>query len=215
MKYVVSLALLVAVAACGGSSSSPTTPSGNSTPSNRNPSVTSMSVTPSFGIQDLTTFSYTASASDPDGDSVTFAWDVAGNSASGSSGTIRFSTGGSGTARVTVSDGHGGSASDTRTFVVGSMTGTWSGSFDGWYFTSNLQQSGGRVTGDYSDQAGPGKLDPASVNTIDANGNVELRYKSGKWSDFYFRGTMDATGRKITGGVYGSGYTGQPFTMSK
>jgi len=216
MRRLVCAAALLLAIACGGGSknSTPTTPT-TPTPTNRAPTINSMSFTPSFGIQQLTTFSYSVSASDPDGDTLTYSWDIAGNTATGTNGTISFSSGGNATARVTASDGKGGTATDSRTFIVGSMTGRWTGSFDVWNFTTNLTQNNTVLTGDYSDQLGDGRLDPASANTIDANGNVVLRYKQSTFSDFTFRGTMDSTGRRVTGGVFGSGYNGTPFTMNK
>jgi hypothetical protein len=213
---------VVLISACGGKTSSPsnTTPTSPTTPTpttpvNHAPSITAMSITPSFGIAQLTQFSFSGSASDPDGDAISFAWDVAGNSFTGTSGTVTFSNGGNGTAKLTVTDSNGAAASDTRTFVVGSATGTWTGTFGSWVFTSHLTQTGTLITGDYSDQLGPGRLDPAVANTIDGNGNVKLRYKQAVFSDFTFTGTMDATGRRITGVVNGSGYVNTPFTMSK
>ena len=210
------------VSACSGKSSSPsnTTPTSPTTPTpttpvNHAPAITAMSITPSFGIAQLTQFSFSGSASDPDGDAVSFAWDVAGNPFTGTSGTITFSSGGNGTATLTVTDSHGATATDSRTFVVGSATGTWNGTFGSWIFTSHLTQAATLITGDYSDQLGPGRLDPAVANTIDASGNVKLRYKQAVFSDFTFTGTMDATGRRITGVVNGSGYVNTPFTMTK
>jgi hypothetical protein len=176
-----------------------------------------MSITPAFGIAQLTQFSFSGSASDPDGDAVTFAWDVAGNPFSGTSGALTFSNGGNGTATLTVTDSHGATATDSRTFVVGSMTGKWSGTIPGYTNLSfDLSQSGAVVTGTFSDQYfGPGKIDPAQTGRIDTNGNIEMRFKLAYFTDFTFRGQMDATGRRITGGVFGSGFTGQPFTMTK
>jgi hypothetical protein len=175
-----------------------------------------MNFSPTFGIATLTRFDFNASGSDPDGDTVTYAWDVAGNASTGTSGSITFNPpGGNGTARVTISDGKGGTATDTRQFTVGSGSGTWRGTWAGWEFTSNLTQNSTSLTGDYSDQLGPGRLDPAVANTIDANGNVRLRYKQAIFSDFTFTGTMDNTGRRITGVVNGSGASNVPFTMTK
>jgi len=212
--------MLVALAACGGGSkgsSTPTTPTAPTTPTttNRPPVINSLNFAPAFGIAQLTTFNFNASASDPDGDPVSYSWDVAGNAFSGTSGSITFSNGGNGVARLTVSDSKGASATDSRSFVVGGATGRWTGTWSTWVFTSNLTQSGGLISGDYADQLGPGRLDPAVANTIDANGNVRLRYKQAIFSDFTFTGTMDSTGRRITGVVNGSGYTNTPFTMTK
>ena len=216
-RAFLSVFVCVIVAACGGGSGSetptPTSPTPPA-PSNAAPSITAMSVTP-FGIQQLSQFNFSASATDPNGDALTYAWDLSGNPASGTSGTMFFANGGSGTARVTVSDGKGGTATETRPFVVGSMSGSWRGSYPGYDFTSNLTQNGNGVTGDYRDQLGDGRLDPAYANTIDADGNVVLRYKQGIFLDFTLRGRMDQTGRRISGGVYGSGYNGEPFIMTK
>lgn len=215
-RPLVPVVVCLVVAACGGGDGGNPTPTGPTPPaaSNTPPSITAMSMT-TFGIQQLSQFSFSASATDANGDALTYAWDLAGNAASGSSGTMFFSSGGSGTARVTVSDGKGGTATETRTFVVGSMSGAWRGVYPGYEFTSNLTQNGSRVTGDYRDQLGDGTLDPAYANTIDADGNVVLRYKQGIFLDFTMRGRMDETGRRISGGVFGSGYSGEPFTMIK
>jgi Big-like domain-containing protein len=207
----------VAVIACGGESKTATAPT-TTTPApqaNRNPAISAMSMT-AFGIQQLSTFNFSASATDPDGDPPTFAWDIAGNPASGTSGTMSFNVGGTGLARVTVTDGKGGTATDTRDFVVGSMTGRWGGTWSSFVFTSNLvQNNGGLVTGDYVDQAGPASLAQGVSNSIDINGRVTLRYKGGTFSDFTLTGQMDTTGRRITGVVNGSGANNTPFTMTK
>ncbi len=220
VKTFLPILAAAALAACGGGggggTSTPTTPTPPAPAANRNPSITAMNFSPAFGIASLTRFDYSASASDPDGDPVTFTWDVAGNAASGASGSITFAPpGGSGTVRVTASDGKGGTATDTRQFTVGSANGTWRGTWGQWVFTSNLTQNNTTLTGDYSDQLGPGRLDPAVANTIDANGNVRLRYKQAIFSDFTFTGTMDSTGRRITGVVNGSGASNTPFSMTK
>jgi hypothetical protein len=97
---------------------------------------------------------------------------------------------------------------DTRSFIVGSMTGSWLGSYPAFDFTSNLQQSNSRVTGDYSDRLGSGRLDPDFSNTIDSDGNVVLRYKQGNFLDFTLRGRMDQTGRRIAGASTGQVTTG-------
>jgi PKD domain-containing protein len=218
---IVSLGLIVACGGSGGSSSgtstpsAPTSPTPPTTPVNRAPTITSLNFAPAFGIAQLTTFNFNGSASDPDGDAMTYSWDVAGNPFSGTAGSILFSGGGNGTARFTVTDSKGATASDARSFVVGTATGQWRGTFGSWVFTSNLTQNAGFIVGDYSDQLGPGRLDPAVANTIDANGNVKLRYKQAIFSDFTFTGTMDSTGRRISGVVNGSGYSNAPFTMTK
>ena len=122
------------VTGCGGGSSpAGSTPTSPSTPTqtNRAPVINSLNFSPQFGVASLTQFAFNASASDPDGDAINYAWDVAGNPFSGTNGTITFAAGGDGTARLTVTDSKGATATDTRSFVVGSMTGHWIGSIPG------------------------------------------------------------------------------------
>lgn len=209
--------MVVAVGACG--KSSPTSPSSSAKAApNTNPSITSISVT-SFGVSELGTFQGSASASDPDGDSLTFTWSIGGIAATGSSWSKTLSGNGTYTATVTVSDGKGGTAMDSRSFVVGNMTGTWQGitgpSELGTYRFA-LTQTLGVITGTYWDSTfGDGKLDPGEPGKIESNGNVTMRVKQGPFSDWYFNGVMDSTGRRVAGTVRGSGFTGQPFTIAK
>jgi uncharacterized protein YfaS (alpha-2-macroglobulin family) len=64
----------------------------------------------------------TANASDPDGDPLTYAWELDGNRIRGNSSTNTIDTsglaGGPHTVKVTVTDDRGASASDTKTFTV-------------------------------------------------------------------------------------------------
>jgi len=223
-KLAATIFSILFLSACGGgggstptSPTTPTTPTPPTAPTNRAPTINSMNFAPAFGIAQLTQFSFNASASDPDGDGVTYSWDVGGNGFTGSSGTITFSGGGNGVATLTVSDGKGGTVSDTRTFVVGSATGTWSGSgVQLGSFTMVLTQSGAAVTGTYNDALfGAGRIDPAQPGAINGAGRIEMRMKQGNFTDFTFRGDMDQSGRRITGQIYGSGFNGQAFTMTK
>src|SRR5437588_1353928 len=90
----------ISAAGCGGgalpSSPSPTTPTAPTTPTppaNRAPVINSLNFAPTFGVMGVTEFEFNASASDPDGDDVAYAWDVAGNAFSGTSGKIAFLNG--------------------------------------------------------------------------------------------------------------------------
>jgi hypothetical protein len=212
------LAFFVVAIGCGGSS--PTQPSNQTPPpppaqTNTSPVITSVSVNPFFGVQQLTTFIFSASASDANGDALSYSWNISGTTLLGPTVNGTFSSGGNGTATVTVSDGKGGTVSDSRSFVVGSMTGRWNGTWNGFVFTSNLtQNNGGIVTGDYIDEVGPATLDPAVLNNITATGQIRLRYKGGPFTDFIFVGQMDNTGRRVTGTVTGLGYN-ETFQMTK
>lgn len=215
------VAVALAAASCGGgsSSSSPTAPSQQTPPppaANRAPVISAMSVSPQFGIQSLTLFTFSTSASDPDGDSLTYAWDIAGNAMSGSSQTGTFANGFNGTATITVSDGKGGTATDSRSFIVGTASGNWTGSGQGvGNFSMNLTQSAGFVTGTYQDSFGSGQVDPAQPGTINSGGQIEMRVKQGRFTDWTLRGTLSQTGRQINGQMFGSGFTGQAFVLNK
>ena len=206
--------------ACGGSSSgTPTQPNTPTPPAqtNRAPSITSMSMTP-FGIQSLSQFVFTGSATDLDGDSLTYSWDIGGNPFTGTSGNLLINVGGAFIATLTVTDGRGGSATDSRTFVVGSMAGTWvvtSGFLQGATF--NLTHSStGQVTGSFLlPGIGSGNTDPAQPGRIDANGNLTMRVKVAPFTDFNMTGVMTQTGRTVSGSLQGSGFSGDPFSMSK
>ena len=218
------LAVALGVTGCGGGGGTtpqPTQPT-PVTPQpapNKEPSV-SATISPVFGIHGLTTFTLTATATDPDGDALTYTWTIGdGSSGSGSSFTRVFTQGGTFTPSVTVSDGRGGSANaTTAAAIVGSMTGTWRGTQSslGNYELRLTQDNNGRITGNYSDSTfGSGQLDPAAVNTINAQGTIEIRVKQGPFNDWTFKGQMDQTGRRITGGIFGSGFSGHPFTIDK
>lgn len=212
-------ALALAAACSGGADTpNPTTPVPPQPLLNRPPVIHSMSITP-FGIGGLSTFTFTASASDPDGDEVSYAWDLAGDAPTRSSGTMRFGAAGwSGTARVTVTDSRGATATDTRPFVIGSMTGSWlitTGPLAGASFNLT-QNASGLVTGTFSlPGIGNGSIDPAQPGRIDVNGTLTIRVKIGAFTDFNINGTMSQTGTVVSGSLQGSGFTGQPFSMSK
>lgn len=210
-----------AAASCGGSSPSPgPSPTPNPTPAlpaNQKP-VLSAGVSPTFGIDSLTQFRFSATASDPDGDPVSVTWDLGdGTRATGLSVSKTYSRGDTFHTSATAEDGRGGTMTAGGDVVVGSMTGTWIGSIPGYTnLAFSLAQSGTIVSGNFVEQFfGEGKTDPAAPGHIDANGHVEMRFKLSRFSDFTFKGDMDTTGRRITGGVFGSGFTGEAFVMVK
>jgi len=228
MKRLLVVAVLVCLSACGSSSPTPTTPTSPPTPpaANRNPTINSISVNPTFGVATFTTYTFSSAATDPDGDALTYTWDLAGTARTGASQTIVYSNGGDGVGTLTVTDGRGGSASQSVTFVSGSGSGTWSGDLplaEGLRpVTATLTQSSssGTITGTWTLPARSvvGNLDPASPNAIDASGRVVLRFKvtsGGTFNDFTFTGQMASTGRSINGSVTGSGFGGQAVTLTR
>jgi Bacterial Ig domain len=224
MRRLMPVCLLFALAACGGSDgSTPTTPTTPTTPqANRAPVISSASVTPTFGIADITPFNFAAIASDPDGDTLSYSWNAAGNTAAAASPPplVFSSPGGNGSATITVTDGRGGTASSSVNFIVGSMSGRWVGTMPGFALSYNfIQASPGTLTATFTATGAvgvTGNLDPASANTINGAGHVTFRSKvtSVGVQDYTITGDMDNTGTRFVGSVTGSGLSG-PVVLVK
>lgn len=96
-------------------------------PPNRAPAA-AIAVSPAGqAIVGVTAMGFTANASDPDGDPLTYAWDFGdGGSGSGATATHIYATEGMFTVKLTVSDGHGGEAAPPSASVtVRTLTGVW------------------------------------------------------------------------------------------
>lgn len=205
--------------ACGGSSN----PNSPSQAANAAPTIGSMTVTPSFGVSQATPLSLSSSASDPDGDSLSYRWDYPGGSLNAPGGTAVMNGDGNMTVTLTVTDSRGLSATSTRTVTLGTMAGRWAGENHCGRFEFTFTQTNAVVTGTgrtlqpwCAVQVGVVMLtDPGEPGRIRPDGSVEIRYKVGNFIDAYMRGQMDTTGRKVTGGMFNSGFTGQPFTLTK
>ncbi|MEQ1730230.1 MAG: PKD domain-containing protein [Vicinamibacterales bacterium] len=218
-QSVVALSIVLAVSSAGcsgghggnGTSGPPLSPT-----SNRNPTITSVSVSPTFGVSGLTNFSMSATATDTDGDALSYQWTFAGSTASGPSANANLSGDGAVTVRLSVTDGRGGSATDARDVTIGNMTGRWSFIFTGVCNPSvptvlpvvTMAQAGSVVTGDLESPASwcnvpagqTGRFDPAAPARISATGAFTgARLKIGAYLDTFLDGQMDSTGRVITG----------------
>lgn len=104
---------------------------------NRNP-VARATGAPSAGVTPLTVAFDGSTSSDPDGDSLSYSWDF-GDGATGNGATIShiFTTGGTYNARLTVSDGKGGSAAATVTVRAGSPpTASILSPAQGWLYSA-------------------------------------------------------------------------------
>ncbi len=232
-KRLLGVGLVVGSVACGSSSSSSNPNSPSTTSTNHNPAITTLSVSPSFGVSSLNTFTFSGAATDADGDALTYTWTYGGATSTGTSVTATLAGDGSITVRLTVTDTKGGSATDTRAVTLGTMTGTWSVAFANCNGASTnpanpftlvlTQTTAGVVTGPMTmpvavcnASAGTtGQTDPADPGSITAAAAVRLRIKVGAFIDFTLTGTMDSTGRKVTGTTSGSGLDGVAFTMTK
>jgi PKD repeat protein len=141
-----------------------------------------------------------------------------GTTGAGASFSKTYSGSGVAMIRLTVTDARGLSVTDSRTITVGSMSGTWTGTLvttSTLSFTASFNQDVAAVTGTMNLAGFNGRTDPVQPGTISSNGAITIRWKVDPFSDFTFSGQMDATGRRVTGTVAGSGFNGQPFTMNK
>jgi hypothetical protein len=222
------LALLV-ISAAGCSSDTPTDDGGNLSPTgpttttaNRAPTINSASVAPGAGIATLTAHAFSASASDPDGDAVTYSWDFDnGTSGSDSGASVTYSNAGTTTYRptLTIRDSRGATTSTTLSVTSVALAGNFSGFVSG-IGTLNIsvtQFLGGVVTGTWQipSVGVSGEIGPTGEpGKIQSNGQFELRFKvrQGSFSDFYFRGNIDNTGRSLAGNI---GVGNLPITMTK
>ncbi|HEX7797288.1 MAG TPA: PKD domain-containing protein [Vicinamibacterales bacterium] len=196
------------------------TPAPAPAPSNHNPVITAFNVT-DFGVSGLTTISMSASATDEDNDAVSYRWTIGGTgqTANGPSFSTILTGDGAIDVALTVTDSKGGSTTNHRNVVIGTMTGQWryvptSGNACGTFGLANppiltLTQVGGVVTGDLSSPSAwcnvpagqNGRLDPGAPGSIDEQGNFKARLKIGSFLDGFFTAKMDATGRELTGTV--------------
>jgi PKD repeat protein len=99
----------VAVAAGGGG--------GEDTPANRNPTIGSATVAPTYGAAPLHVVAL-ATASDPDNDPVTLTWNFGTGTGTGTNLTFTYQTAGTYTVSVTASDGKGGTATNANVASV-------------------------------------------------------------------------------------------------
>jgi hypothetical protein len=176
-----------------------------------------------------------ATANDADNDTISYQWSFGGTTAAGPTVATTLTGDGPVVIQVTVTDGRGGGASDARTVTIGTMAGRWnfipsggSPSCGRFGFTvppmMTLNQFGQVVTGDLISPASwcnvpagqSGRLDPASPARIEADGNFTgARLKIGSFLDTFLTGTMDSTGRRITGTSRSTTGTTTSFVMTK
>jgi PKD repeat protein len=167
---------------------------------------------PSTGLAAGSTIVFTASASDDDGDSLTYAWDFGdGGTASGMSATHVYNTAGTFTATVRVGDGKT-NVSGTAAATIRSVSGTWRGTLEGSLETFVFTQSAGSVTGTLTDAFGQGTV----LGTVTPTPpRVRLTITQPPFSAFIYTADPNADVNTLTGFVNGLGFTNVVMTLTR
>lgn len=200
--------VLASFVACGGGSgpSTPTMPGGVTPPSNRPPVISSVTAVPSVGVADVDRFRFEVTATDPDGDPLTYLWDLGHGATWPDRTTSVLYEGGQSTewtVRVVVTDPRGATAAGSVSVMVLSVNGMWriaAGVFVGGEL-GLLQDAAGVVTGRYL-LPGAGSYEDLRDGRITSAAGVTLPLRLGSRA-MTFTGTMDATGRRIVGTLDG------------
>jgi hypothetical protein len=185
---------------------------------NRAPTVTAVSASPPNGLVFASTITFNVNATDPDGDSLTYSWDLG----EGATSTVPapshvYATTGTFSPRVTVSDGKH-SVTSSGAVMIKSMTGTWTGLIQGLPGTATvtgtfvLTQSGTSLSGTYSDAFGPGTLSGAVQTTAPL---VRITISQVGFTPFVFTGTPGGDADSVSGVLNQSGFNNTPITIRR
>ena len=184
------------------------------------------------GMARQTSYRFDAStATDPDGDSLTYRWDFAGErSATGQNASHVFDSPGTNTVTLTVSDGDRSAMTSGTVDVVSDMSGTWTGDISAPGVTIPLlvtfAQTLGTLTGTFV--AGSPSVPPVvpgtiSAGTIASNTDfvcpcaVSITVFGGSTGlpPATFSGTVNGEVTSLTGGLSGGPFFGVPTTLSR
>jgi hypothetical protein len=192
MRTLAAVLGVVVMTGCGnGGGAAPSQPSRANTP----PSAAAINVSPTGqAITSVTSVTFTGSATDPDGDTLTFNWNFGdGTTAAGQTVSKVFNRDGGFPVALTVSDGRGGSASAGTSVTARSLTGVRTSAAREWNF--DIEQSGGTLRGRLM-----GFKDTTLANPLPLNGVA----RSPRSVEF------DVPGPFVVGGIRvpGLGFTG-------
>jgi PKD repeat protein len=183
---------------------------------NEPPPPPTVSVTPTTGLQAARSFAFSAQATDPDGDALTFNWDFGDSSTgTGQNASKVYNNAGNFTATVTASDGEESSTGSASVTVRG-MAGTWRGAIQvspDFPFTLTLSQNGTNVTGSFRDDLGifpPGTV----AGTVSGPNQVRLTVTVADFNPFTLTGTTSDDINRVSGNTTGSGFN-DPFSITR
>jgi hypothetical protein len=168
------------------------------------PVIGSVRVEPPSGLQGATDIAFTAvGASDSEGDPLTYNWEFGdGTSGSGATVTHRFSTAGTFTATLNVTDGkHTVSARGSVTIV--SLTGTWRG--NNAAYTVTITHAGSALSVVWDDVTGGLSRRWSGSGSVSSARNMSavLNPVQNAGVNLSLSGTLDSAGNTITGSVNG------------
>lgn len=138
----VAVVAAVGLSGCGGGDSGTGPSSANRSPTG------SFTMSPvGLALMGATNVAFSATGSDPDGDSLTYSWNFGdGQASTGQSVQHIFNTAGTFTVTLTIQDSKGSSATSSQSVTVKSLTAEWLDTDKRWTIT--IRQSGGTFTGE-------------------------------------------------------------------
>jgi len=187
-KELATVAGLLVVSGCDGSTA-PTTPGAAA---NAPPTVSISSNPAGQAIVGVTTLTFTATGSDPNGDTLTYTWDV-GEGVTGTGTTVSrlYKNEGSFPVSLTASDGRGGTTTARATAVVRSLSGAWTPLINGVrQDPAALTQEGSTLYG--AVDSGCCKHTFAGEIAHPRSVTLEFRFSACKKRDLTFTGTVSA-----------------------
>lgn len=198
-------------------------------PGNQAPAIL-ISTNASFGIAQLTTFTFGAAVSEPDGNPVTITWTFTdGTTGRGANLWRTFPVAGTIEVTATATDHLGASGSNTVTVTVGSASGDWAGTIDlsscdagEKPMSAAMTQTGGAITGTLTFPEGLCSSTPITRPILQddgtrmfASGAVRLHVALPGWPDASFQGQLATPGDQITGTFEGTDPLGLTFTLDR
>ena len=172
------------------------------------PTVSGVTVTPTGNaVMGATSVTFSAQASDPDGDPISYSWNFGdGSSGSGQTASHVYNSAGTFQAVVTATAKEK-SGTGTGSASVRSLAGNWSGTVAGSFpFSFSLVHTGSSIGGQYQDADGSGSVSGSVTNPR----AVRLTVNQPPFEPFTFTGNADDAVNVITGSALGF-----PFTMTR
>lgn len=202
-----------------------TNPGGNQAP------LITISTNATFGIAQITTFAFTAAIIEPNADPVSVKWTFSdGTVVNGNNVWRQFPDPGSYEVFATATDHLGSSSnSPTATFIVGTVSGEWSGEMDlspcgagTKPISASLTQSGSVLTGTVSmpqgmcsSSGGTATIGTGDPGQVFGSGSVRLHIVVPGSIDASLAGQMGTNTNTITGTLEDANASGISFTLNR